>query len=290
MMKRYYTLLFLFLLPLAACAAPVVPTPTPSPILPTPEPTPIYVEAGGYYLPPLDGYDVQVNGTQLGLLNISKTLIISISGVTSPQRDEDPDAILTRYLAAIIADGNGSHEKGAAIPIQIDGKAGISAPITGTIYGFTFEGEAFVVPDTPQHFLFGFGISNLSKEPTNWETEGMTVFHALQDTIRFLTPSAAGCFLSMDETYGSLANPIKVGGGPLDGPTREDVYLSTLRAPTGDMLTYESMGATASGELDIFQIQGLEAPILLFIDKYNFESLRAPTGFSCASAFPLVAP
>lgn len=290
MTKKFYTLLFLFLLPLAACAAPVVQTPTPSPILPTPEPTPIYVEAGGYYLPSLDGYDVQVNGPQLGVLNPSKTLIISISGVTSPQSDEAPDAILTRYLAAIVAEGNGSHEKGIATSIQIDGKDGVRAPISGTIYGFTFEGEAFVVPDMPQHFLFGFGISNLSKEPANWETEGMTVFHQLQNTIRFLTPSAAGCVLSKDETYGSLANPIKVGGGPLDGPTREDAYLSTLRTLKGEPLPYTSMGATDSGALDIFQVQGLNAPALLFLDKYNYEPLRAPTGFSCASAFPLVAP
>lgn len=288
MMKRF--LLLCCVLWLSACAPELPPAPTAT-LTPPPTPAPIYVEAGRYYLPEgLDGYNVQVNGTQLGVLNEAKTLIISISGVTSLPSDETPEETLTRYLGAVIAEGNGTYEKGATTPITVSGVSGVSAEISGTLYGFAFQGEAFLLPDTPQHFLFGFGISNVSKEPTNWETEGQAVFHTLRDTIRFLTPSAAGCILSVDETYGDLSNPIKVGGGPLDGPTREDVYLSTLRGPNGEPLTYTDLGASESGDFDAFEISGLPEPVVLVMDKYNYEPLRAPVGFTCASAFPLTSP
>lgn len=289
MTKRLFLLYCVFML--FACTTAFPPANTPTPI---PTPTPIYVEAGGFFLPApngLEGYEVQVNGPQLGVLNEAKTLIISISGVTPLPSDATPEEILKRYLDAVIAEGSGTYERGAATAIMVDGITGVTAAITGTIYGFSFQGETFVVPDAPQHFLFGFGISNLSKDETNWEKEGMAVFHSLRDTIQFLPLSTAGCLISVDLTYGvDLANPIKVGGGPMDGPTREDAYLTNLRGPNGEPLTYQNMGAASSGELDIYEIQGLAGPALLFFDKYTYELLRAPAGFTCVGAFPLTAP
>jgi hypothetical protein len=256
-------------------------------------PGPLYVEAGGYYLPAaaLAGYEVQVNGSQLGVLNPAKTLIISISGVTPSPSAETPEQILERYLNAVITEGNGTYAKGPITPITVDEVAGVAAEITGTLYGFTFQGETFLLPDTPQHFLFGFGISNLSQDQENWETEGMVVFHTLRDSIRFLVPDPGGCLVSREATYGTdMANPIKIGGGPLDGPMREDAYLSILRGPNGEPLTYQSLGATADGELDRVEIQGLDEPVHLFLDKYNYELLRAPAGLTCAGDFLLAAP
>ncbi|GAB4580935.1 MAG: hypothetical protein Fur0022_36800 [Anaerolineales bacterium] len=273
---------------LAACASDIPPTSTPTAIPPTPTPIPLMVEAGGYFLPALAGYDVQINGPQLGVLNKAKTLIISISGIIALPTNETPEEILDRYLEAVMAQGNGTYEKGTTSSIAVDGVSGVSAAISGTVYGFTFQGEVFVVADTSQHLLFGFGISNLSKDPANWETEGMAVFHTVRDSIQFLRPE--GCLVSVDITYGTLDNPIKVGGGPLNGPTRADVYLSNLRGPNGEALTYTSLGSTASGEFDLDEIGGLSEPILLVLDKYNFELLRAPVGFTCPGAFPLTIP
>ncbi|NUM46111.1 MAG: hypothetical protein HUU38_15510 [Anaerolineales bacterium] len=258
---------------------------------PTATPTPLLIEAGGYFLPAptvLDGYDVQVNGPQLGVLNPDKTLIISISGITAQPTNETPEEILDRYLTAVMTEGSGSYEKGPVSPLVIGEAPGVLAEITGVLYGFSFQGEAFVVPENAQHFLFGFGISNLSKDPANWETEGATVFHTLQNSLQFLKPE--GCLVSADTTYGTLDNPIKVGGGPLDGPTRADVYLTTLRGPNGETLTYQNLGSTPSGDFDLFEVSGLAEPVTLVLDSYNFEPLRAPVGFTCSGAFPLVAP
>jgi hypothetical protein len=60
------------------------------------------------------------------------------------------------------------------------------------------------------------------------------------------------------------------------------------------MLDYTRLGSEAYGGtiLDKYSVsyQGLERPVLLYIDEYSFSELDAPRGFLCKEAFPIKAP
>ncbi|AKJ08276.1 hypothetical protein ATI61_1329 [Archangium gephyra] len=82
-------------------------------------------------------------------------------------------------------------------------------------------------------------------------------------------------------------DPIKVGGGP-DG---EHEYLHHLRGPEGQRLRYNRRGSCCGfkdpslpfggGMLDMYEVtyEGLEKPVILFLDMYRREEPRAPSGF-----------
>ena len=64
-----------------------------------------------------------------------------------------------------------------------------------------------------------------------------------------------------------------------------------LRGPQGQAISYVRLGSTPAADtiLDIYQIvyEGLQAPIQLYVDEYNYAELIAPAGFVCASPFPI---
>jgi hypothetical protein len=110
-----------------------------------------------------------------------------------------------------------------------------------------------------------------------------------------LTFQAAGvaCPISSDSTYGySEENPIKVGGGAFEGPSREEAYLDNLRGPNGEGLTYERTRSLESGDtiLDEYHVAGPGVDEVLYLDEYDFSELQAPAGFTCLGPFPLAAP
>ena len=99
--------------------------------------------------------------------------------------------------------------------------------------------------------------------------------------------------LSEDKAYGySESNPIKVGrlhGGPRDSR----MFLSALRGPEGQGVTFKRLGSCCffdtpngliggKGMLDKYELsyQGLKAPIILYINMYDFEQPKVPVGFS----------
>jgi hypothetical protein len=102
--------------------------------------------------------------------------------------------------------------------------------------------------------------------------------------------------VSTDATYGyTKENPIKGGGRSMfEGPSREEAYLSVLRGPRGEAITYKRLGSVPGPNaiLDIYQITypGLQKPIQLYVDMYNYSEPKAPIGFICASPFPLQKP
>lgn len=98
--------------------------------------------------------------------------------------------------------------------------------------------------------------------------------------------------ISKDKTYGyTKKNPIKVGGVN-DGPINERRYLNALSGPNGETVHYQRQrsccafktknGIMGSGLLDIYEIRydGLEEPIILYINMYDYEELKAPVGFT----------
>ena len=104
------------------------------------------------------------------------------------------------------------------------------------------------------------------------------------------------CEIAPDEAYGlTIEQPVQVGGGPFYGKARQHRYLDALRGPQGQALTYKRTAAGRAPDgtiVDLYEVthDGREKPLTLFLDWYHFNPLRAPKGFTCATAFDLGAP
>jgi hypothetical protein len=105
------------------------------------------------------------------------------------------------------------------------------------------------------------------------------------------------CQVSTDPTYGhSVDNPITVGGSPLYGAARQRRYLDALRGPEGQVVRYQRTGSVLASDketmLDRYQLtyDGLDRPVVLYLDWYHFTDTKAPVGFVCGAAFNLGLP
>jgi len=97
--------------------------------------------------------------------------------------------------------------------------------------------------------------------------------------------------VSTDSTYGyTEANPIRVGA---TSPANERRYLNSIYGPQGQVLKYERAGSCCdfktpngmlneTGLLDMYEVtyHGLEEPVLLYLDMYDYAPLAAPVGFT----------
>lgn len=104
--------------------------------------------------------------------------------------------------------------------------------------------------------------------------------------------------ISTDETYGyTEGNPIKVGGArQSEGPPNERRFLNALLGPNGEAVKYNRQGSCChfstpngilgGGLLDRYEVtyEGLEKPIILFINMYDKDGLKAPKGFTFKKA------
>jgi hypothetical protein len=96
---------------------------------------------------------------------------------------------------------------------------------------------------------------------------------------------------SSDPTYGrTSSNPIRVGGDG-NGSHREQRYLSSLRGPAGQSITYERSGSCCGfetpnselgGMLDVYAITytGQSEPITLYLNMYDPGPPLIPVGFT----------
>jgi hypothetical protein len=105
------------------------------------------------------------------------------------------------------------------------------------------------------------------------------------------------CQVSTDPTYGrSVDNPIAVGGSPVYGAARQRRYLDALRGPEGQAVRYTRSGSVMAPDndtmLDRYQLtyDGLDTPVVLYLDWYHFTDTTAPVGFVCGAAFDLGLP
>ena len=92
--------------------------------------------------------------------------------------------------------------------------------------------------------------------------------------------------------YGTTeANPILVGAESADGgPARERAYLSTLRGPEFQPVSFTRLGSccpfetplsTWGGLLDMYEVtyEGLDEPVRLYLNMYDPGEARPPEGF-----------
>ncbi len=100
--------------------------------------------------------------------------------------------------------------------------------------------------------------------------------------------------VSADEKYGFKPNhksSIKVGD-----VENEQAYLKSLRGPNGEQVQFKRMSsccqfksetaAFGSGFLDKYEVfyQGLNHPIILYLNGYDYETPKAPVGFTFVTA------
>ena len=97
-----------------------------------------------------------------------------------------------------------------------------------------------------------------------------------------------------DKKYGyTQKKPIMVGGGTEEGPKNERRFLNALAVPKGEEISYRRLGSCChfytknslfenTGLLDMYEItyEGLEKPIILYINMYDSDILKVPVGFT----------
>jgi hypothetical protein len=105
--------------------------------------------------------------------------------------------------------------------------------------------------------------------------------------------------ISTDSTYGlTPANPVRVGG-TAEGMAAVEAFLQALRSPTGEPVTYRYRNACCAfatynawfgteALLDVYDVRypGLRKPIVLYLNKYEWQEPRAPVGFTLERGSP----
>jgi hypothetical protein len=102
--------------------------------------------------------------------------------------------------------------------------------------------------------------------------------------------------ISTDPTYGlSEKNPIEVGGvDKNEGPQNERRFLNALAGPNGEEISYYRAGSCCpikskadpfgfgSVMLDNYRVtwEGAEDTVSIYINMYDYGSLKAPIGFT----------
>jgi hypothetical protein len=200
--------------------------------------------------------------------------------------------VVDNFLLNLEQNENSNLESTVSEKITIDGVEGISVDFVGQLFGFPTQGMAIVVSPFPNILVFGLANSNLESDSNLWESQHKAAFETFIDSIKFVNVTGS-CIISIDNTYGyTEENPIKVGGGAFDGPSREEVYLDNLLGPNGESLSYERQGSTQTDItiLDIYIVTGSGVNETLYLDEYNYSEPQAPLGFTCKGEFPLTAP
>jgi hypothetical protein len=314
MKLRIYVLLILLVIMSACNSLVAAPTPTlvPSPTLEppktsTPQPTVTFTPEATLSpttapdkiisLVVLDGFTISIPIPLVYQVNKNTVLIgdenkiLNISFTSEKYDGGQLSEVINSFLASLEKRG-WQFTKGKSRDIQVDGKTGLVIDLTGTAGDVTFEGAATAVSPRSDLVVFGLGISKTNADTNSWKNTGQSAFDELTQSIKFADASAA-CPISTDKTYGyKETNPIKVGGGDFDGPSRERAYMDHLLDAAGGQLSYDRQGSMDSGGtiLDIYQVKGSNLSAALYVDEYNFSEPQAPVGFTCNGAFPLSAP
>ncbi|MBL8050833.1 MAG: hypothetical protein JNM46_06390 [Anaerolineales bacterium] len=235
-------------------------------------------------------YLYEVRGNIVVIANEERSLFISFAGDNGGSLSLDE--IINDYLGSLEARG-ANFEKSQSEKIIVDGFEGIVVNIVGELgNGIPVEGKAIAVLNTSDSFVFGLATTDTTYGEDLWENKHQFVFDELIESIKFVN-SNGSCIISTDSTYGyTEENPIKVGGGAFDGPSRERAYLDNLLGPNGENLSYERQGSTSTDTtiLDIYIIIGSGINETLYLDEYNYSEPQAPVGFTCKAEFPLSAP
>jgi hypothetical protein len=268
---------------------------------------PIVVTSGGFSLQPAEGYESEVDDeANYGLMSMygeANVILLNIIGVPDAEVymiGKNDMEILDELVADFVknAGTGGTYELGEAYAMPVGADEGITADVSGDLFDRPYIGQAVFI--NPVDNMTFFAIA-LSRDSEIWFTRGEPTFAAMMESVQFLTKDtddghndyANLCVISTDTAYGyTEAKAIQVGGGAFDGPPRERAYLDNLLGPNGEPVSYERLGSLPYNDtfLDIYELTVGDTTAILYLDEYNWSDLQAPVGFTCAAAFPLLAP
>lgn len=300
------------LTPTVTLTATATATPTKTP-LPTATHTPTLAPtltfgAGELFEVDLAGFAFELPETPGNRDSFSVTLDVDSAALISPDgavrvlvftRVFESDIDLESSLQELMDSMDGAEFLNEPESVTVDGYSGLRVSYRQEMNGMDLVGEVFMVDLNGGRAMGIFAGALAEDSEERWRVEGAPFVDALLETIITYEPATgepgSACPISTDPTYGyDPANPIKVGGDFLMGPSRERMYLNHLRGPEGEAVTYEREGSEAyeNGILDIYRLEyaGLDDPIIVYVDMYDWEPPLAPVGFTCNGPFPLEAP
>lgn len=96
--------------------------------------------------------------------------------------------------------------------------------------------------------------------------------------------------LTNDATYGyAETNPIKIGGGALEGVDRIRRYWNILRDAQGQPVNYEPVERRGATTVYAIKKDGVETT-RLYVDYEQWDTLRIPVGFTCGGPIEIFGP
>lgn len=268
------------------------PTQTPSPTdTPAPTATPplkpgatYSLKEAGFSFKSMSGYRASVQSDWATVSSQDDQVVFTM--LMQPAiKEQSLEEAINDFLSAG-GEGLDALEAGAPYPMLVDDKQGLGVDLTGDRQ----KGRLVAVTPGASQIFFAYELATSSQGEDRWASEGELVFNAVLTSIAFFPPEGvlAYCPVSTDPTYGfKPENPIKVGGEDFEGPLRELAYLSILRGPKGQPVSYARKGSfTFNGViLDQYEVTyaGLETPIELYFDEYHLEDVQIPAGFTCGN-------
>lgn len=269
-------------------------TPRPSPT-PSRTATPFLIRAGtrkeiisgGFRYAPLTGFDGYSNNYEAYMSSPDETVTVLLTAST-PFHGEHINNTL-KYLLQYIEREFRETVTGDRVEIELDGVKGISADFSGLRQGTPFQGRATVFRPSKSKQLV---ILVFAHGEGKWDEHGEKAYTTTLENLSFfeITPRK-DCPISSSRTYGyTPENPIKIGGEVLDGPDREDVYLSSLLGPHGELVSYYRQGSVNEGDLilDEYVLEFANQRKMLYLNIYDYETPKAPMSMTCSG--PLVLP
>ncbi len=313
--KPIYFVLSILVLATLACQASggifatSTPTSTATPVLPTatstrtprptatvtPTATPLVISSesvrkmtsGGFSYAPLAHFDKNVNNHEIFMVSPDESLTVLLTARTA-YPGEHIDTSMKYYLEYVQKESK-DVVSGDRNPITFEGADGITADFSGTEDGKPFQARATYLRPPEGKLLL---ILVYAHGEGAWEAHGEETYQKIMDSISFfeITPWAS-CPIASNPTYGTTKeNPIKVGGELLDGPALSENYLSALLGKNGEIVSYYRVGSAEGGSvvLDEYALRYGTQTRTLYIDIYDYEAPKAPTGMTCSG--PLTHP
>ncbi len=309
--QRVFLILTILVLTTLACQATsgLLPTPTPRPVTPTttatrtphptatatltPSPTPLVIEtesvrkmtSGGFNYAPLKYFDTSSNNHEISMTSPDESLFILLTARAAYFGEYN--AASMRDYQAFVREQFKDVNFEDWIEISDKGADGITMNFSGIDGNRHFQARAtYLRPPKGKLLLF---LVYAYGEGT-WDSLGEQTYQKIYDGISFFDIEPwSDCPIATKPSYGTIkGSPIKVGGKLLNGPELAEDYLSALLGKRGEVVSYYHVGAVEGGTvgLDEYQIHYGNQTRTLYIDIYNYEPPKAPTGMTCSGPFP----
>lgn len=272
------------------------PTRTPRPTKTfTPTPTPLVIEvdhirklaSGGFNYAVLDGLETETTNHEVYIFSEKAKLSIYL-GADVPYPGEHINTSLKYYMEWANDEYRNVVEGEREELSQAEVKG-----VSKFFSGLTSDGEPFQARVTllhPEHskrlliqvFAYGEGA---------WEEFGEEAYQATLENISFFEITAwEACPISTRPSYGfTKESPIKLGGELLLGPDREEEYLSALLGNKGEVVFFTRSGTVEVNGviLDTYTLHFGNQTKTLYIDMYNYDTIKAPAGMTCSGPLPM---